>query len=143
MDGLDEKIEDLKNNENLSDTALQINRMQAKKDKVDFEQLIVLTYLSIYFVYLFIETLQLMIRRLRSCSAFKKNISRKKLFMDGIWRMENFWLNGVEEFNALVRAYMFPRVFGDKFGDEFGDSPNFVTKLVTYLVTILVNHCIL
>ena len=73
-------------------------------DKVDFEQLVVLTYLSIYFGFLFIETLQLMIRRLRSCSAFKKNISRKKLFMDGIWRMENFWLNGVEEFNALVRA---------------------------------------
>ena len=104
MDGIDEKIEDLKNNENLSDTALQINRMQAKKDKVDFEQLIVLTYLSIYFVYLFIETLQLMIRRLRSCSAFKKNMSRKKEFMDGLWRMENVWLNGVSEFNALVKA---------------------------------------
>ena len=60
MDGFAEKIEDLKNTENLSNTTLKISRVQAKMDKVDFEQLIVLTYLSI-----FIEALHLMIRRQR------------------------------------------------------------------------------
>ena len=83
MDGLAEKMEDLKNTENLSNTDLQISRLQAKMDKVDSEQLIVLTYLGIYFLYLIIEALHLMIRRSLSCSAFKKNLSPKKELMDG------------------------------------------------------------
>ena len=62
MDGFAEEIEDLKNTENLSNTDLRISRVTAKMDKV--EQLIVLSHLSIYFVYHFIETLHLMIRRL-------------------------------------------------------------------------------
>ena len=78
MDRLAEEIDDLKNIENSSNTNLQISRVQAKIDKVDSERFIVLTYLSIYFAYLIIESLQLMIRRLRSCSRFKKNISHKK-----------------------------------------------------------------
>ena len=104
MDRLAEEIDDLKNIENSSNTNLQISRVQAKIDKVDSERFIVLTYLSIYFAYLIIESLQLMIRRLRSCSRFKKNISHKKEFMDGIWKMENVWLNGVSEFNVAVKA---------------------------------------
>ena len=104
MDGFDEEIKDLKNTENLSNTALQISRLQAKKDKVDSEQLVVLIYLSIYFVYLIIESFQLMIRRLRSCSAFKKNVSHATYNEDGILHLENVWLNRVSEFNALVRA---------------------------------------
>ena len=101
MDGFAGEIEDLKNTENLSNTTLKISRVQAKRDKVDSEQLIVLTYLGIYFLYLIIEAVHLMIRRSLSCSAFKKNLSPKKEVMDG---MENVWLNGVSEFNALVRA---------------------------------------
>ena len=101
MDGFAGEIEDLKNTENLSNTTLKISRVQAKIDKVDSEQLIVLTYLGIYFLYLIIEAVHLMIRRSLSCSAFKKNLSPKKELMDG---MENVWLNGVSEFNALVRA---------------------------------------
>ena len=104
MDRFAEQIDDLKNIENSSNTNLQISRVQAKIDKVDSERFIVLTYLSIYFAYLIIESLQLMIRRLRSCSRFKKNISHKKEFMDGIWKMENVWLNGVSEFNVAVKA---------------------------------------
>ena len=101
MDGFAGEIEDLKNTENLSNTTLKISRVQAKIDKVDSEQLIVLTYLGIYFLYLIIEAVHLMIRRSLSCSAFKKNLRPKKELMDG---MENVWLNGVSEFNALVRA---------------------------------------
>ena len=101
MDGFAGEIEDLKNTENLSNTTLKISRVQAKRDKVDSEQLIVLTYLGIYFLYLIIEAVHLMIRRSLSCSAFKKNLRPKKELMDG---MENVWPNGVSEFNALVRA---------------------------------------
>merc|ERR1711963_397857 len=104
MDEFAEEIEDLKNAENLRNATLKISRVQAKMDKVDSEHLIVLTYLSIYFFYLIMETLHLMIRRFRTCSTFKENLNSKKGLMDDIWRTENVWLNGVEEFNASVKA---------------------------------------
>ena len=103
MDRLAEEIDDLKNIENSSKTNLQISRVQAKIDKVDSEWFIVLIYLSVYFAYLIIEGLQLMVRRLWSCSRFKKNIAHKTEFVDGIGKMENVWLNGVSEFNAAVK----------------------------------------
>ena len=81
-----------------------LSRVQAKMDKVDSEQMTVLTYLSIYFAYLIIKTFQLMVRRLWSCSKFKKNVSHKKEFADGLWKMENVWLNGVSEFNTAVKS---------------------------------------
>ena len=104
MQGFAEEIEDLKNVENLSDVSVQISRVQAKMDKVDSEQMTVLTYLSIYFAYLIIETFQLMVRRLWSCNKFKKNVSNKKEFADGLWKMENVWLNGVSDFNTAVKS---------------------------------------
>ena len=104
MAGIDLEIEDLQNVEKSSNVSLKISQAQASKDKIESNEMIVLTYVSIYFAYLIVESFQLMIRRMWSCSHFKKNIGQKREFADGVWRVENFWLNGVSEFNAAVEA---------------------------------------
>ena len=67
----------------------EIARLKTEMENMSLEHLTILTYFIGYIVYLALELMLLIIRRLKHCHDFRKNVDSNNVFLDGIEEHNN------------------------------------------------------